>query len=206
MVTVTEIRMEKSLICIQLDNNEQVWIKKEDMAGLGLYVGLTMDEKDFYRRVGLLQFPKALNLAVSSLAVRPCSKEEIRTKLRRRRYLPEVTELVVRKLENENLLNDMDFSEQWATYRIGKEYGPRRILSELRQKGVSEQTAVSAVDSINSEDTFRNAVSLAVKAWKRRNPAEPVIKSRQKIIAALVRKGYDWTTAKEASDMAEKEI
>ena len=46
---------------------------------------------------------------------------------------------------------------------------------------------------------------LARKAWSKIKPGEDPRKSRQKVISSLVRKGYDWDIARQASDTAESE-
>ena len=115
-----------------------------------------------------------------------------------------MTELVIYKLEKENLLNDQEFSELWVQQRSRK-YGSRRIRQELRVKGVPESTAEKALSSVSDEEMLESATSLAVKAWSRAKPGDDPRKTRQRIISSLVRKGFDWDLARQASDTAESE-
>ena len=53
------------------------------------------------------------------------------------------------------------------------------------------------------DEELDNAVSLARKAWKRVGHNGNLFQSRRKVIASLLRKGYDLDTAKSACNAAE---
>ncbi|MER2236206.1 MAG: regulatory protein RecX, partial [Candidatus Limivicinus sp.] len=180
-------------------------LTRSDLLESGWREGASVDREDFERFVSLRQYPRALNQAVAMLARRPCSKGEISQNLRRHRYADDVIGLVICKLEKENLLNDQEFSELWIQQRSRK-YGSRRIRQELRTKGVPESTAEEALSSLSEEEMLESATVLAAKAWSKAKPGEDLRKTRQRIIASLVRKGFDWDLAKQASDTAESEV
>ncbi len=202
IVTVTPVR---NLVRIQLDSGAEYWLRKQDMYALSCLEGNEVDEEVFLQQVRLLQYPRALNHAVSMLARRPCSRHEVFSSLQRHRYTEEIAALVVYKLEKENLLNDESFCEQWIRYKQDCRFGKKRILLELRQKGIPEDLARSALENTEDPDNSSGAFSLALRAWNRTKPEEDIRKSRQKVIACLVRKGYDWETARSACDAAEKQ-
>ena len=205
MVTIREIRLVRSQICIVLDTGETYWLSREDGIISGFAEGAEISQEDFCRHVRLCQYPKALNDAVAMLARRPCSTGEITARLHARRYIPEVVGMVLRRLEKENLLNDEDFCAQWIRYRSDHRYGPSRIRRELRMKGIPEDMIDAALDRMDPDEDRDHALALARKSWARMKPDEDSRKSRQKVIASLVRKGYDWETARAASDAAEQE-
>ncbi len=202
IVTVTPVR---NLVRIQLDSGAEYWLRKQDMYALSCLEGNEVDEEVFLQQVRLLQYPRALNHAVSMLARRPCSRHEVFSSLQRHRYTEEIAALVVYKLEKENLLNDESFCEQWIRYKQDCRFGKKRILLELRQKGIPEDLARSALENTEDPDNSSGAFSFALRAWNRTKPEEDIRKSRQKVIACLVRKGYDWETARSACDAAEKQ-
>lgn len=206
MVIICNIQSIRSALCIYLDDGERYWIHKDDLKYADFQPGITYNKENFLQQISVLQYPRALNLAVSMLAKRPCSENEIRQKLLRRKFIPDVTELVIYKLKKEHLLNDHDFCEQWVRYRTGCKYGPRVIRTELRMKGISDDIILSVLEKLDEEDNFNNALSLSFKYWKKKKPDEDIQKSRRRVISALVRKGYDWSTAQKACDMAESEI
>lgn len=205
MVTLVTVTPVRNLVRIQLDSGAEYWLRKQDMYALSCQEGNEVDEEVFLQQVRLLQYPRALNHAVSMLARRPCSRHEVLSSLQRHRYTEEIAALVVYKLEKENLLNDESFCEQWIRYRQDCRFGKNRILLELRQKGIPEDLARSALENTEDPDNSSGAFSLALRAWNRTKPEEDIRKSRQKVIACLVRKGYDWETARSACDAAEKQ-
>ena len=206
MVTIVSLSQVRGLVCLQLDNGEQYWIPQAGLRGTSLTEGQTLEEAEFHRLVLLCQYPAALDRAVAMLARRPCSTGEIRRKLRSGRYMSDVIDLVLFKLEKEKLLNDEEFCDQWARYRLDAGYGPRRILQELKMKGIPESMAEEALMRADGEGSAEHAAVLALKTWNRMKDSEDRFKTRQKVIAALVRKGYDWDTAKSASDAAEETL
>ena len=205
MVTVTDISFMRSSACVTLDNGDQFWFRRDDLSSAGFREGASFEKEDFLQHVRLLQYPRALNHAVSMLARRPCSTGEIRSRLLRLRYTEEVADLVLYKLDKEKLLDDADFCLQWIRSRTARRYGPAVIQRELRMKGISEDMIETAFEQAGENGEEDNALALARKAWKRIRPGGDVRKDRQKVISSLVRKGYDWDTARYACDAAERE-
>lgn len=149
-------------------------------------------------------YARALNRAVAMLARRPCSKKEIRDRLKRTQFPDETVDLVIYKLEKENLLDDEAFCAQWIRYRLSGRYGPALIRRELRLKGITDDIIESSFSCLDEEEEQNNAVTLARKAWKRAKSTDDKYKTRQKIISFLVRKGYKWETARSACYQAEE--
>lgn len=71
-------------------------------------------------------------------------------------------------------------------------------------KGVSEEDSSAAMKSLDEEEMMRQAVSLAAGRLRRVQPDEDPRKAREKILQALIRRGFDWNTAREAYDQAVK--
>ncbi len=204
MVTILSVSFHRSLACLTLDDDRKIWLTRSDLRESGWSESIAVEEEAFDDFVRLHQYPRALNQAVSLLAARPCSRGEIEQNLLRHRYTDEVVDLVLYKLEKEKLLNDREFSDLWVQQRSAK-YGSRRIRMELRHKGISEGTAEEALAGLSEEKELEAAVILARKGWSKIKPGEDPRKSRQKVISSLVRKGYDWDIARQASDTAESE-
>ena len=206
MVTITEISRIRSAACIILDTGEKYWIRYDDLSDAGFYPGRTYNAEEFIQQIQVLQYPRALNSAVAMLARRPCSKGEIISRLKQRRFAEDVAELVIYKLEKEKLLDDRDFCEQWIRYRQNCKYGVSFIRRELISKGIPEDLIEFALANREISDEQINAELLAEKAWKRLKPDEDRHRSREKVIASLLRRGYGWDLAKTACDVAEKRI
>lgn len=202
---IREIYPVRRVARITLDNGDRYWLTRSAVREGDFQEGQEINLEEFRRFVLLHQYPSALRLAVSMLARRVCSSGEIEQRLKRTRYDSETVEMVMTRLNREKLLNDEDFSLQWAHYRTGKKFGSRRIAQELRQKGVSDADIRTALESIDQEEEMEQAVALARKAFTRLKPGDDPRRGRQKVIAALVRRGYDWDTARSACEQVECE-
>jgi len=205
MVKITLIRFSGAKACIELENGNVYWLTRKDLSGSSLKENTEMNDDDFMRTIRCFQYPRALDQAVAMLARRACSKKEIENRLILNRYDTDVIELVLYKLEKEKLIDDKAFCIQWIHYRTGQKYGPARIRRELVQKGI-DITIISEYLDAQSTDIYEDhLLQLALKAWKHYGSGEDIYKTRQKVTASLVRKGYSWDLAKKACSRAEKE-
>ena len=200
MVTVHAIEKYRNMIRVTFDDGRIYYLTKNMIQERPLVIGQTVDEMDFDKWILMKQYRFALDKAVRMLSVRACSSGEIAQKLKRGGYSDETIKMVLYKLESNELLNDQDFTDQWVRYRTGQKYGPRRIVQELRIKGISNETAEKAVREINEDEKLEGAIMIARKAAARVKPDDDLRKARRKITAAIVRRGFDWETACQACD------
>ena len=205
MVTISELKYNRSFCCIILDNGESYWLRKTDLSGSGFLCGEQYDREQILNYIRICQYPRALNHSVSLLARRPYSKNEIYTHLIRLRYASEIADLVLFKLEKENLVNDEDFCEQWIRFRSGHHYGQSFIRRELKIKGIPDEVIRRSLNRISPEESEAGAFALAQKSWQKYVSEKNIYKKRQKVIAFLIRKGYSWDDARAACEKAESE-
>lgn len=158
--------------------------------------GMPFDRAQFHAFLLERSYPFALDKAVSLLASRARTEKEIVSALRQNAYPEQTIARVMARLHDEGYINDAAFAGQWVSARTAKGMGARRIRQELRLKGVSQSDIDEALNSVDEEETMDAAVQAAEKASRGRNPSDPA--DRQKIIAALVRRGYVFSTAKTA--------
>lgn len=158
--------------------------------------GMPFDRAQFHAFLLERSYPFALDKAVSLLASRARTEQEIVSALRQNAYPEQTIARVMARLHEEGYIDDAAFAGQWVSARTAKGMGARRIRQELRLKGVSQHDIDKALDSIDEEETLDAAVRAAEKASRGRDLSDPA--DRQKIIAALVRRGYDFSTAKTA--------
>ena len=206
MVEVRSVEQVRSRIQITLDNGKKYTLSRKLAQERELKPGDEIDEEAFSQWVVLHQYRQALDRAVAMLAARACSRGEIEQKLKRAGAAEETVEMVIYKLEKHGLLDDQAFAEQWAKSRAGRNIGPRRIAAELRQKGVSAEETEEAISGIPAEDAYAQALKLAKKGLQRKKAGEDIRKTLQRVISGIVRRGYDWETAREACEQAAREM
>ena len=207
MVQVSEIetRNKGKKIKIVFDDGTKYLLDLSLYEDRPLRVGDSVDPEEYANWILLHQYKPALNRAVSMLAMRACSKGEIRGKLHRVGYSDQTIEMVLLKLEKNNLLNDQEFASAWAAYRSGKRYGPGKIRQELRTKGIASEDTDIVLNHIPEEILFENAVSLARKSLRNTKETEDPRKIRQRVTAMLVRRGFSWDLSRQAFELAFQE-
>lgn len=202
MITIEQIEMIRGRVRLIMDNGEKITLTRSGFHTLNLQINEPIEESDFNKKILLIQYRPALNKAVSMLALRACSQGEIRQKLLHDLYSKETVNMVIYKLQKEKLLDDIDFAVQWIISRQRQKYGNNRIRRELINKEVSLADIDSAFSLIEDENSQSNQISsalaLARKSFSRSKSGEDPRKIRQRIIAMLIRKGYDFDTSKKA--------
>ena len=202
MDMIAAIKKERGHMRLTLDSGEVIIVPAELFRERPFSEGDPIDLEEYDEWLLPRQYRAALDRAVSLLAMRAHSRGEIEQKLLRAHYRPATIEMVLYKLQRENLLDDADFARQWAAARTGRKLGRTRIAQELRHKGVSAADIEDALSAIDEDDQLAAATSLAAKALQRAKPGEDPRKTAQRIAGMLARRGYPWDVAREAIQQA----
>ena len=89
--------------------------------------------------------------AIRLLAPREHSRLELRRKLLKRNHAPEIVEEALSRLQEQGLLSDERFVEQYIVMRKRKGYGPVRIRQELRERGINDTLIHEWMDERDDE-------------------------------------------------------
>ena len=202
MDVITAIKKVRGRYIVTVNDAENVVVPASLLRERPLKEGQPIDLEEYDNWLMVRQYRFALDRAVGYLAARACSTHEIEQKLLQAGYRPNTVEMVIYKLQRENLLDDADFARQWVESRQTRKLGRSRIAQELRRKGVSQEEAENALDLIDDEDQLAGAIALAEKAAARIKPGEDPRKAASRIAGMLARRGYSWDIAKEAIHQA----
>lgn len=198
MDVITAIKKERGRYRVTVNDSDDVMVPVSLMRERPLKEGQPLDLEEYDNWLMVRQYRFALDRAVGYLAARARSKREIEQKLLQAGYRPCTVEMVIYKLERENLLDDADFARQWVESRATHKLGRSRIAQELRRKGVSQEEAEEALSVIEDDDQLAGAIALAEKAAARIKPDEDMRKAASRIAGMLARRGYSWDIAREA--------
>ena len=140
----------------------------------------------------------AFNSAMFSLDMRDHSEREIRQKLMRK-YDEQSVDSAVEKLIDLGLVNDRRYAELLTRELFErKKYGKNRVRSELYRKGIASDIVNEVLDEYENEnepDNVQTIVDIIRKKYYNKLVDE---KSRQKVVAALVRLGYSFSDIRQA--------
>lgn len=117
---------------------------------------------------------RARDAALSLLSYRARSTAELRRRLLRKGFPPIVVDGCIDEMRERGYLDDGAFAEAFVRDRLRmRPRGRRRLVSELRAKGVEPDTAAAAVDrALDEADATEAELALeAARAWAVRNRA-----------------------------------
>jgi regulatory protein len=169
------------------------------IADLGLHVGQEISVDQLQEIVHAELIAKAKDRALTLLDYRPRSRAEITRRLKQAGYSEDVIQAVTARLEGLGLIDDAQFSQSWVNHRVisVKPMGKRRIMWELRQKGVANDVAEKALSSIDDDAEYKAALESATRRWEKDSNPDLSAK-RRKLIGYLQRQGFGWDTINRA--------
>lgn len=104
-------------------------------------------------------------------------------------------DLVVQKLKQKGLLNDLEFAKAWVeARRKTKKKGKIALRAELFQKGISRDIIEQVLEEeVNEEELAIQALEKKWKSWQNLPPVD----FQSKALAYLMRRGFEYPLAKE---------
>jgi regulatory protein len=147
--------------------------------------GPSADERDQPRDPAEL----AREICLRQLAVRPRTRAELATALRRRGIADDVAATVLDRYDEVGLIDDAAFARAWVTSRHHGRGLARRVLAqELRQRGVDADAAGEALDEL--DDSTEAATARALVNRKLRTVRGEPEQVFRRLVGMLARKGY----------------
>jgi regulatory protein len=189
-------------VSVFVDGEFRMGIAAEVALAANLRVGDEVDEARLMELERRDRTWQAREAALRLLAVRPRSAVELARRLRMKGYGAEVAEEVIGRLRELGLIDDAVFAGMLARDRVRlRPQGSRRLANELRQKGVDEETARTAIrETMEGEETDeRELARRAAAKWKPR-PGEEPDRARRRLHGFLARRGFDGDVIREVMD------
>ena len=159
---------------------------------LGLSVGSVVDRQELLDELGKCEPRLARERALQLIGYRERSCHELSQRLRDNGYPDSTVGEVVSRFCEVELVDDRRFAFAWARSRANAGYGRRRILRELAEKGIGDDTAQAAVD----EELSGDELSRAREALRHRVPRDA--KDRERLVRRLVARGFEVRVALDA--------
>jgi regulatory protein len=158
--------------------------------------------------------------AVGALARRMRSVAELKRLLRPRvdedtEYGKTLVELVIRRLKDQGYLNDAKYAAAFSSFRRDNEkFGRRRVITDLKAKGVHSEVIDKAVDSVYDDVNEEKQARDYLQRKRLKKPTNQ--KDAARIFRQLMRAGFaaktifailkKWEVADETLTALESEI
>jgi regulatory protein len=132
--------------------------------------------------------------ALHFLSFRPRSIHEVREKLNKVGYSPEIIDSTISRLKDQHLLGDETFAQQWIDNRASFHPRSHRALRyELKHKGISDEVIMEALASAPDEEI--QAQQAAAK-YERRLVGTDWNTFRNRLGSYLSRLGFSYSIIK----------
>ena len=162
----------------------------------GLRPGLTLEEEQLKLLLREDGDSRAYVAAMRFIGHRPRSSQEIRRRLAREELTDDVIDRVIERLVREKWVDDGQFAQEWVRARSNtRPRGAGLLKQELRQKGVGKAEIEASLPEPDQE--VQNAAN-ALRPRLRRLGSMEERDERQKAIAFLQRRGFNYSVAKAA--------
>jgi regulatory protein len=132
---------------------------------------------------------RARQICLRQLAVRPRTRAELATALRRGGIPDEVAGQVLDRYGEVGMIDDAAFARAWVSSRHhGRGLARRALAGELRQRGVAAETVGAALAELDADTEEATARALVARKL-RTTTGEPEAVFRR-LVGMLARKGY----------------
>lgn len=194
MRTITKIQQQKKVLHrfnIFLNDTYAFSVDEDILVEYHLHKGMELSETSIEEIVSKEDTHRSYVMAIRYLSYRMRSTKEIRTYLQQKEVHANTITSIIQRLEKEKLLDDHAFAAAFVRDRIQQtSKGPRVILNELRDKGVSQEIAASVVTQYDHDKQVTKALKWAQKEAKKRS-SHAVKKRKEQIRYKLMQKGFD---------------
>ena len=186
---LTDITMTKKGRCALFVDGEFLFSAHPDIffaTGWQKGRGVTAEELEELRMASEERTAKDKALDLLSYSAR--TGHQLYEKLSRK-YDPEASAVAVARMQELGLVDDADYARRFVADKLNlKDWGLRRIVQELRVKGVDQQHIDAAVEELDYDGAERLAEILLRKG--KALPTEQ--KERNALINRWLRQGYDY--------------
>lgn len=133
---------------------------------------------------------QAKTYAFLLLKFRQRSEKELAFRLAKKKFNPEVVRATVDFLKEKGFIDDRGFAKAWLESRLKKPYGLRRLVAELKIKGVDNKIIDERVSEIKGKYCEKDVVArLARERFEKLKNIDPV-KAKSRVWAYLLRRGF----------------
>ena len=208
MPVITKIEVQKKnqdRVNIYVDENFFMAIYKELVFTFNLKKGDIIEEENLRQILKDEMFLKGKNKALTILSKASQSEKKIREKLSDD-FEEDVIDDVVDFLKKYNFINDNELATKIVNTNVNlNKYGKNKIKQNLYNKGIEKSIIETAIDDIDTDKEFENALYLGKKRYERLKNEDPR-KAYQKIGNHLAYKGFNYDIIKKVLNKLFNEV
>ena len=152
----------------------------------------------------IADYEQTRDFAVRYLGYAPRTRKQLHDKLSEKDFSSEAIDAVMHLLTEKGYLDDIAFAQNYISHKTRvNNYGKRRIIVGLLQKGIAKEDIQAAYSAILDEGSNNEEIEAAKKALSK-YISKKGSDDKQKLMAFLMRRGFSYDIIKKA--MAEESL
>lgn len=203
---VEQQKRRKNRLNVYLDGAYFQSVSDTVWADAGLKIGQELEE-DAWQEICIRQEGRAaMDNALSLLSIRMYSRHEMEQKLREKGFEEDAIHNTIQKLLHYGYINDRELAGMLVREGQGaKGQGPRMLRNRMMKKGIDREIIDEALSQYTVQDEAALVEEQLDAVARRYVREEDPRKRRQKMSAALQRKGFSWDAIRQAMGSREDE-
>ena len=195
-MVITDIKQQLRLTdrySIFIDGRYNFSLSSQKLLELKLVKGQRIDKVQLRELKQAAVNDKLYGLVLRYCTSRRHSQKEVEIYLGCKQIDPKTQADIIDRLKKLDLINDVTFAQAWINGRQQRSYSQRRIIQELRQKGVVNEIIASVIAVEEADDS--QAIAEVVR--KKRQQAK-YANDDLRLMRYLAQKGFNYATIKKA--------
>ncbi len=201
MIVTDVVEFDKKRSKIFIDGEFAFVLYKGELKDYSVKAGKELSESDYREILGVV-LPKRTKLrAMNLLQKKDYTEKQLRDKLNEGLYPREIVDEAIEYVKSYKYLNDERYARDYITYHMSTR-SRARIIQDLTGKGISKDDLMPIIEELYAEDNGEAELdqikTLLIK--KHYDPQTSDYKEKQKLMAFLMRKGYNLSDIKRAME------
>ncbi len=201
MVVTDVVELDKKRCKVYLDGEFAFVIYKGELKEFGIKAGQEISEASYREIVGMVLPKRAKLRAMNLLQKKDYTEKQLRDKLSEGLYPKEIVDEAIEYVKSYRYLDDERYVRDYITYQMTMR-SKARIIQDLTGKGISKDILMPIIEELYAEDEGESELEQIKKLLVKKHfdHLSTDVKEKQKIIAFLMRKGYNLSSIKRAME------
>ncbi len=200
---VTNIERKRGRVSVFIDGELVLELSAKLAAERGIRPGRTVTSDELAELAEADARRRAMDTAVRMLSYGPRSVHELRDRLKRKSFEPDIIAATVDRLKELGYVDDEAFARSWTeTRQAARPRSARLLANELRLKGIAPQVANEATAEISDSEAAYEAASGRLRSLRGLHYK----KFRERLGRFLTSRGFDYGVARETIERCWEEL
>lgn len=204
MIISDIIEFDKKRSKVYIDGEFAFLLYKGELRDYSIKINNELSENSYETITKELLPKRAIKRAMNLLQKKDYTEKQLRDKLSEGLYSDEAMDAAIDYVKSYRYLDDRRFARDYVVYHI-ETRSKNRVVNDLSSKGISKQTIIDTFEELENEGLFgdisENELNQITDLLNKKHYSSDMeYKDKQKIMAFLLRKGYDMDLIKKAME------